>query len=63
MMFEAQQMRRDVHDSLHAEIWTPPLVFHCVTGEPDDGMRVNVYVTISPRTEIQVDRGALSQIN
>ena len=38
MMFEAQQIRRDADDNLHAEIWSPPEQFFCVTGSVDDGM-------------------------
>ena len=37
MMFEAQQIRRDADDNLHAEIWSPSEQFFCVTGK-DDGM-------------------------
>lgn len=37
MMFEAQQIRRNADDHLHAEIWSPPEQFFCVTGN-DDGM-------------------------
>ena len=40
MMFEAQQIRRDTDDNLHAEIWSPPEQFFCVTGNVDDGMLV-----------------------
>ena len=35
MMFEAQQIRRDADDNLHAEIWSPPEQFFCVTGSVD----------------------------
>ena len=41
MMFEAQQIRRDADDNLHAEIWSPPEQFFCVTGNVDGMLSCN----------------------
>ena len=45
LLFEAQQIRRGDQEQLRAEIWNPPVEFHCVTGDTRDGDNGRILLT------------------